>query len=257
MCGGLRAGRQEGGGERRRERGVCTGDRAATADGGGGARGAQRTSNMPYMLVTLDVSQPSGWLKAVAPCRGSQAGHTVRGGLRAGERARDCRLGARARREARTSNIWPMSVTRVVSQGQLSGWLKAVARCEPRVASTGHTVRGGLQAGRREAAGERGVCRQRAGERAATADCGAVRGEQRTQNIWRMSVTREVSQPSGWLKACAPCRGSQAGHTVRGGLRAGGRERMVWRAIAVCTQRAGKRAATADFGGQGAGSSAR
>ena len=26
------------------------------------------------------------------------------------------------------------------------------------------------------------------------------------------------------MKACAPCRGSQAGHTVRGGLRAGRRE---------------------------------
>jgi hypothetical protein len=40
----------------------------------------------------------------------------------------------------------------------------------------------------------------------------------------RMSVTLEVSQLRGWLKASASCRGSQAGHTVRGGLRAGGRE---------------------------------
>ena len=29
--------------------------------------------------MTRDVSQLSGWLKAVAYCRGSQAGHTVRG----------------------------------------------------------------------------------------------------------------------------------------------------------------------------------
>ena len=37
----------------------------------------------------------------------------------------------------------------------------------------------------------------------------------------RMVVTRDVSQLSGWLKADAAYRGSQAGHTVRGGLRAG------------------------------------
>ena len=36
---------------------------------------------MPLMSVTLEVSQLRGWLKASARCRGSQAGHTVRGGL--------------------------------------------------------------------------------------------------------------------------------------------------------------------------------
>jgi hypothetical protein len=45
---------------------------------------------MKSMLVTLEVSQLRGWLKAVAYCRGSQAGHTVR-----------CELGA-GRREAAT-----------------------------------------------------------------------------------------------------------------------------------------------------------
>ena len=39
-----------------------------------------------------------------------------------------------------------------------------------------------------------------------------------------MSVTAEVSQLSGWLKARASCRGSQAGHTVRCELGAGRRE---------------------------------
>ena len=33
-----------------------------------GAR-AERTLNMPFMAVTLDVSQLSGWLNAVADCR--------------------------------------------------------------------------------------------------------------------------------------------------------------------------------------------
>ena len=30
---------------------------------------AERTSNMPYMVVTLEVLKLSGWLKAVASCR--------------------------------------------------------------------------------------------------------------------------------------------------------------------------------------------
>ena len=35
-----------------------------------GARArAERTANMPPMLVTLDVSKLSGWLNATAPCR--------------------------------------------------------------------------------------------------------------------------------------------------------------------------------------------
>ena len=31
--------------------------------------GAERTPNIWYMLVTLDVSKVSGWLNADAPCR--------------------------------------------------------------------------------------------------------------------------------------------------------------------------------------------
>ena len=80
----------------------------------GAGRGEQRTKNIFSMVATLEVSQLRGWLKAVAPCRGSQAGHTVRGRLRAGwseaagdrarlarsvqgESARDCKLAGRAR----------------------------------------------------------------------------------------------------------------------------------------------------------------
>ena len=113
-----------------------------------------------------------------------------------------------------------MFVTREVSQ--LSGWLKSRACC--RGSQAGHTVRGGLRAGRREAAGgERGVHAACRGE-GTTADWGVWRGEQRTINMSFMLVTREVSQLSGWLKSHACCRGSQAGHTVRGGLRARRRE---------------------------------
>ena len=35
--------------------------------------------NMPAMFVTLDVSKLSGWLNALASCRESKGGHTVRG----------------------------------------------------------------------------------------------------------------------------------------------------------------------------------
>ena len=39
-------------------------------------------------------------------------------------------------------------------------------------------------------------------------DCryGAEHGEERTQNMWLMSVTLEVSKLSGWLNADAYCR---------------------------------------------------
>ena len=68
-----------------------------------------------------------------------------------------------------------------------------------------------------------------------TAGWWAGREEQRTSNMVYMFVTREVSQLSGWLKA-EPCRGSQAGHTVRGGLRAGRREVARGRGVrAACT----------------------
>ena len=39
-------------------------------EGWGGYRAcAERTANMAYMVVTLDVSKLSGWLNADAPCR--------------------------------------------------------------------------------------------------------------------------------------------------------------------------------------------
>ena len=47
--------------------GACTGMTRLKA-GGGRAR-AERTRNMPYMVVTLDVSKVSGWLNFDAYCR--------------------------------------------------------------------------------------------------------------------------------------------------------------------------------------------
>ena len=105
----------------------------------------QRTANMRYMSVTLEVSKLSGWLNAdpycQEPCRESNGGHTVWGEVQStgsGRRRRatavhaacrgerDCRLGA-GLGEERTLNMERMSVTLEVSK--LSGWLNAYARC--------------------------------------------------------------------------------------------------------------------------------
>ena len=183
---------------------------------------------MSLMSVTPEVSQSSGWLKARAPCRGSQAGHTVRGGLRAGGvgrrrgQARCARLqiwGGGARGAAHVKDLVHVrDAGSVPAQGLVEG-----VRVLPRVASRAHGA--GRAAGREPGGGgrERGVHAVYRGE-GTRSRLGAGRGEQRTLNMRDMSVTRDVSQLRGWLKARASCRGSQAGHTVRGGLRAGRRE---------------------------------
>ena len=63
-----------------------------------------------------------------------------------------------------------------------------------------------MRAGRREAAGD---CGARAACRGGL-DCrlGAGQGEERTENMYSMVVTLEVSKLSGWLNADAPCRES-------------------------------------------------
>ena len=74
---------------------------------------------MPSMLVTLFVSNLTGWLKADAPCvpEGSQAHTADRGG-------------AGAKKEARTLNMSPMSVTLdVLKVSGLPPLLKAFAFC--------------------------------------------------------------------------------------------------------------------------------
>ena len=63
---------------------------------GGAGREEERTSNMLYMLVTREVSQLRGWLKADACCRGSQAGHAVRGAAGCGPGGGAVRRGVHA-----------------------------------------------------------------------------------------------------------------------------------------------------------------
>ena len=62
----VRPGRREGAGWRRPRRRARGGTRLKA----GGARArAERTWNMAFMVVTLDVSKLSGWLNADARCR--------------------------------------------------------------------------------------------------------------------------------------------------------------------------------------------
>ena len=132
----------------------------------GAGHGEERTSNMPCMSVTLEVSKLSGWLNADACCRESNGGHTVRDDVPAGRReaAGDrgasraqgglgCRFGA-GHGEERTLNMLPIFVTVEVSK--LSGWLNADALCrksEERACGAGRVAR----AGGREGAGDRGA----------------------------------------------------------------------------------------------------
>ena len=54
------------------------GVRVAQLGSGGRRRRRERTSNIRYMSVTLEVSKSSGWLKALASCR-VQRGHPTEG----------------------------------------------------------------------------------------------------------------------------------------------------------------------------------
>ena len=93
-----------------------------------------------------------------------------------------------------------MSATREVSQR--SGWLKAVAPCRGLQAEL---TAAGRAAGREAGGGGRARCVQASGRE--TAGLGFGRGEQRTANMARMVVTREVSQPEmSSLKPAGHCK---------------------------------------------------
>eukprot|EP00964_Phaeocystis_antarctica_P033239 scaffold18868_cov59-Phaeocystis_antarctica.AAC.4 len=136
------AGRRESVGRRQRTSGTCTG-RGPDCDGCGGyGPCAERTPNMLFMPVTLDVSKLSGWLNADADCRVERRG--VRCGARCGPGTGGCGSaaahGRHARQEGpavkagraracaeRTLNMLFMPVTLDVSK--LSGWLNVGAIC--------------------------------------------------------------------------------------------------------------------------------
>ena len=158
----------------------------------GAGHGVERTLNMWFMSVTLEVSKLSGWLNADAACRESKGGHAVRsevyqsaGGRQrttaaqaACRRGSDCRFGA-GHGEERTLNMPNMFVTLEVSK--LSGWLNADTSC--RESKGGHTVR------------QRGASRE-AGGRRATAVHSAFRGTGLDCAVWGQGTGRGARRTS-------------------------------------------------------------
>ena len=106
--------------------------------GGGRARGEQRTLNMRLMSVTRDVSQLSAWLKAYALCRGSQAGRTRRGRLRAPGEARR----AASNRGARSVQERGCNCIAATKGGAAECSVHAACRGEGATADCGGGVRG-------------------------------------------------------------------------------------------------------------------
>jgi len=139
---------------------ACTGGTGPTQGlGAKGTRGAHE-EHVAHMVVTLEVSKLSGWLKADASCRvegracdaGGRGASREAGGPGVwwrhtrgmhGEKARLKAWGPRARAE-RTGNMPHMVVTLEVSK--FSGWLKADAYCAE--SKGGHAMRGGRGASR-------------------------------------------------------------------------------------------------------------
>ena len=70
--GEVRGGRDGGG---RRRQAACSGVLDCRL---GAGCGEERTLNIEFMVVTLDVSKLSGWLNALAPCGEPKGGHTMR-----------------------------------------------------------------------------------------------------------------------------------------------------------------------------------
>ena len=110
----------------------------------------------------------------------------------------------------RTLNIFSMLVTRDVSR--LSGWLNARASCQV----TRESMEEGRHAGK-QAGGWGGVVGCASGREAQTVEAEAH--AERTQNMYAMSVTLDVSKLSGWLNARTYCqveRGSIGGGATCG-----------------------------------------
>ena len=114
-------------------------------------------------------------------------------------RAEGC--GSRARAAERTSNMEPMFVTLDVLK--LTGWLKAAAFCrvESRACDTG------ARCANQELAAASASGAHAEDPTGGLGQCGCVaHAAERTANIQFMSVTRDVSKLTGWLKAAASCR---------------------------------------------------
>ena len=81
-------GRQAGGRGAGAAEGACTGNKVRLQACGAGAR-AERTENMPFMAVTLDVLKLGGWLNALVSCRVARGARMMRGEVRGREGRRN------------------------------------------------------------------------------------------------------------------------------------------------------------------------
>ena len=178
---------------------------------------AERTKNIWRMVVTLEVSKLSGWLKAGAYCRVEGRG-TCEAGRGAGREAGGCGpAAAHARGKARLKAVGGQGTRGAhlehVAHVRDLGGVKAQRLVERRRVlpsrREGHIRSGaGLRAGRREVGGLEGGggASGMHGERPDSRLLGARARVGRTWNICFMVMTLEVSKLSGWLKALATCR---------------------------------------------------
>ena len=111
-----------------------------------------------------------------------------------------------------------MSVTLEVSKP--SGWLNTDADC--RESNGGHTMRGKVWPGRRQAAGDRGA---RSVQARARLQIGSrARGGAHAEHGLHVRDFGGVEAQCGWLNAFACCRETKGGHAVRDYVRTGRRE---------------------------------
>ena len=165
---------------------------------------------------------------------GPGGGRAWGGGCASGVHGEKARL--KAWGPGRTSNM-PCKLSTILEVSKLSGWLNFCAFCQPKggACDMGRGAGGeAVGSGAAQAGMQTGKVRpQGLGVRARAG---------RTSNMFCMFVTLEVSQLSGWLKACASCREGrkQGTHGVgQAGCGPGGGTR---RAIEVRAQHAGERA---------------
>ena len=188
-----------------------------------------RTVNIPNIFVTLEVSQLSGWLNVFWLCRVERArcgpGEAGGGGRqrctqRAGEWVRlqigSIRHGGGAHPEhvAHVLYFGGVPAQRLVERAI------TLQRIERRVNYTSGASRGLGEAGGGGRSARRGVGTTAVWEHAS-------HGEERTTNMWFMSVTLDVSKLRDWLNAGEYCRESKEGHATRDELcgSGGGRRR--------------------------------
>eukprot|EP00964_Phaeocystis_antarctica_P012285 scaffold6790_cov69-Phaeocystis_antarctica.AAC.12 len=127
----------------------------------GVGHGEERTWNMAFMVVTLEVLKLSGWLNADASCRESNGGHTVRGARGGAHKEHVSHVcdagGVEAQRLVERPCVVEHGVHVCDAGGVEAQRLVERRRALPRVESIVHTMHGEVRAWRREVAGDGGA----------------------------------------------------------------------------------------------------